>query len=196
MSTGPDLQAQFPRATLAAPHRSRAAPALRAPSSTAASSSTDPVPMSDSAAPDTAPPAPPSGAEAPAPGFEPVLLRADGEQKPRPSLPHYWKPGQSGNPQGRRPGIVRVLQRKYGKHGEQLVEALGDIAFDTSVNAKVRVMALNSLLDRGWGRPRQPLDIDAPGGLVFVLPPGSLPTMAPEPLADIDVPALPAKGTE
>ena len=66
-----------------------------------------------------------------------------------------WAPGRSGNPGGRPGGVaqVRELARRYtGKAVERLVKEMND--GDTS---HARIAAANSVLDRGWGKPTQPL---------------------------------------
>lgn len=66
---------------------------------------------------------------------------------------HLFQPGQSGNPGGRPKNHVQSIARKHtGVAIEALVEALK--------NPKERVPAAIALLDRGWGRPMQPLEGD------------------------------------
>ena len=70
-----------------------------------------------------------------------------------------WAPGQSGNPGGRPAGLseIRALARN---HTTEAIECLlkemrkGD-------TSHARIAAANALLDRGWGRPTQPLAGDA-----------------------------------
>jgi hypothetical protein len=73
-----------------------------------------------------------------------------------------WGPGQSGNPGGRSPRV--------GPNGEtvvQLARAHTSLAIDRLVaiiNAQDDDMALRAavaLLDRGWGKPKETLDLDA-----------------------------------
>lgn len=62
-----------------------------------------------------------------------------------------WRPGQSGNPEGRKPGLAAVLARHHtDKAIETLVRALD--------SPKERVPAAIALLDRGWGRPKEQLE--------------------------------------
>ena len=67
-----------------------------------------------------------------------------------------WKPGQSGNPGGRpkEVGHVRELARQWT---EQAIQTLADIMQDPSQPARARVAAAESLLDRGYGKPTQPI---------------------------------------
>lgn len=63
-----------------------------------------------------------------------------------------FKPGQSGNPAGRRKedASVKELARAYTKPAiEALVKAL------KAKSERTRVAAAEALLDRGWGRPAQ-----------------------------------------
>lgn len=73
-----------------------------------------------------------------------------------------WGKGQSGNPGGRSPRV--------GPNGEtvaELARAHTATAIDTLVevcNDKAhpqRVNAANALLDRGWGKPKETVDVDA-----------------------------------
>ena len=70
-----------------------------------------------------------------------------------------WAPGQSGNPGGR-PGGVAAVRELARNHAAEAIECLlkemrqGD-------TSHARIAAANALLDRGWGRPTQPLAGDA-----------------------------------
>ncbi|WP_426287517.1 hypothetical protein [Luteibacter sp. E-22] len=90
--------------------------------------------------------------------------------------PTTWGKGKSGNPGGRSPRV--------GPNGESIaelarahtVEALatlvavcnGDVGKPdkdnpklTLIEAKDRIAAANAILDRGWGKPKESVDIDA-----------------------------------
>jgi len=73
-----------------------------------------------------------------------------------------WLPGASPNPGGRPKAVVdiRDLARRYS---ETAVATLVSIA-ESGKQESARVAAASALLDRGWGRPTQPLsgDDDAP----------------------------------
>jgi hypothetical protein len=76
-----------------------------------------------------------------------------------------WRPGQSGNPNGRaKPEVdIAALARK---HGPRCIEVAARLL--ASKDEKMRLAAAVALLDRGWGRPAQaitgengqPLQID------------------------------------
>ena len=72
-----------------------------------------------------------------------------------------WKPGTSPNPGGRAKGIVAFLKDQFGEAGESLLTELARIAFNSRVAVRTRVAALTALLDRGWGRPTLPIDLEA-----------------------------------
>jgi hypothetical protein len=68
-----------------------------------------------------------------------------------------WVKGVSANPGGRpkeRPE-VRMLARK---RTEEAVETLAAICSDPEAPHAARVAAAVALLDRGWGKPTQPID--------------------------------------
>jgi hypothetical protein len=81
----------------------------------------------------------------------------------RKPTPASWKPGQSGNPKGRPPeGDKIVLLAR--EHTAAAIEALV-----RSLTGKNAVAAASALLDRGWGRPKAPVEhsgnIDVTGGI-------------------------------
>ena len=90
-----------------------------------------------------------------------------------------FEAGKSGNPSGRPkiPAEVRELARAM------TVEALqtaGEIMRDTQQTGPARMSAVNTILDRAWGKPAQPVDGDGEGGPIqqlveirFVKPDGS-----------------------
>jgi hypothetical protein len=73
-----------------------------------------------------------------------------------------WGKGKSGNPGGRSPRV--------GPNGETVAE-LARAHTATAIDALVRVVtndehpqqvaAANALLDRGWGKPKESIDLDA-----------------------------------
>ena len=80
-----------------------------------------------------------------------------------------FKPGKSGNPGGRLKGVsklvvadVRALARTYG---EDAIEALVSIMGNAKTPPAARVAAAIAVLDRGWGKPSQRMDMA--GGLTL-----------------------------
>ncbi len=69
-----------------------------------------------------------------------------------------FKPGQSGNPGGRPKTLARVqdLARQYT---ETSIKVLGEIMEDESERGATRIAAIQVLLDRGWGKPLQRIDM-------------------------------------
>ena len=77
-----------------------------------------------------------------------------------------FKPGQSGNPSGRpklRLPDGRSLRDLAREHTEECINALIGIVRESD-NDPARRAAATDLLDRGWGKPTQPLagDPDMP----------------------------------
>lgn len=67
-----------------------------------------------------------------------------------------WKPGQSGNPGGRPKGLHKVAELARSKT-EAMIGVLEEIAASPKAPPAARVAAANSILDRGWGKPSQPI---------------------------------------
>lgn len=66
--------------------------------------------------------------------------------------------GKSGNPRGR-PKVVKEIRELAKKHTEDAVKVLVEIMNSTGAKEAARVAAANSILDRGWGRPAQELEL-------------------------------------
>ncbi|MGY2052401.1 DUF5681 domain-containing protein [Methylobacterium sp. JK268] len=89
-----------------------------------------------------------------------------------------FQPGQSGNPGGRPKAIARVRDLAR-EHTETAIAVLVEIATEGESEA-ARVSAASAILDRGYGKPTQPVDGDGEGGpvsltglqVVFVRPDG------------------------
>ena len=67
-----------------------------------------------------------------------------------------FKPGQSGNPGGR-PRVLRDVQELAREKSPEAIETLSNIMHDTKAPSAARVAAANALLDRGYGKPTQPI---------------------------------------
>ena len=71
-----------------------------------------------------------------------------------PKEPHRWKPGQSGNPNGR-PKIVGELRDLARERTAEALETLLSVMTNTEAPAAARVSAAAHILDRGYGKPQQ-----------------------------------------
>ena len=77
-----------------------------------------------------------------------------------------FKPGQSGNPNGRprvRLPDGRSLSDVAKEHTPAALRALVSILRDKQSPAAARVQAATALLDRGWGRPHQSVSAELTG---------------------------------
>lgn len=77
-----------------------------------------------------------------------------------------WRPGQSGNPGGRK-RTDPELQDLLKSYSAMAIKTLADIA-RAGTNERARVMAANSLLDRGLGKPIQRIAGEKDGGGIVV----------------------------
>ncbi len=77
----------------------------------------------------------------------PVSAISDRAQNLKP-----WKPGQSGNPNGRPKGIASRAREIIGDDPSQLLDVLLEIARDTEQKSGDRVAALREYLDRAYGK--------------------------------------------
>ena len=75
-----------------------------------------------------------------------------------------WKPGQSGNPGGR-PREVAEVRDLAREHTPKAIATLAGIMDDAEQPARARVAAAEALLDRGWGRATQPMEVTTPGSI-------------------------------
>ncbi|MBA9067177.1 hypothetical protein FHR71_000907 [Methylobacterium sp. RAS18] len=77
-----------------------------------------------------------------------------------------FQPGQSGNPGGRPKASARVRDAAR-EHTEAALAVLVQIA-KAGESEAARVAAANAILDRGYGKPTQPVDGDGEGGAIPV----------------------------
>jgi hypothetical protein len=66
--------------------------------------------------------------------------------------------GVSGNP-GVRPKELREVIELARAHGPEAIAVLADIMNDPESPPAARVAAANALLDRGWGKPAQAVEL-------------------------------------
>ncbi|MDE2100282.1 MAG: hypothetical protein KGL39_23730 [Patescibacteria group bacterium] len=92
---------------------------------------------------------------------------AENRKKPR---GRPFPPGNSANPGGRPklPEDVKHVRELARQYTEQAIEGLLDALQNGSGPAKVA--AANALLDRGWGKPQQDVDVkmNVSGGIVMI----------------------------
>lgn len=65
--------------------------------------------------------------------------------------------GQSGNPGGR-PKALKDVEEIARSHTPAAMQTLAAICVDPEQPGAARVSAANALLDRGWGKPSQPVE--------------------------------------
>ncbi len=87
------------------------------------------------------------------------------EKKRKPRCgPTTWEKGKSGNPGGRSPRVgpngetVAELARM---HTANAIATLAEVCNGLGNEPRDRIAAANALLDRGWGKPKESVDLDA-----------------------------------
>jgi Family of unknown function (DUF5681) len=82
-----------------------------------------------------------------------------------------WKPGQSGNPSGLPKDPAKIEAKKViadvkamaREAAPKAIETLTAIMEDKDKSAPARVAAAVAILDRGYGRPQQNVEVGPPG---------------------------------
>jgi hypothetical protein len=73
-----------------------------------------------------------------------------------------FQPGRSGNPGGRpSEREISALARRYAP---DIIRAWVDVCRNATDNPSARVAAANALADRGWGKPRQEVEVSGSMG--------------------------------
>ena len=70
--------------------------------------------------------------------------------------------GKSGNPGGR-PKVLGEVQELARLHAPSIIVELARLALKAR-SETARIAAIRELLDRGYGRPRQAVEVSAPAG--------------------------------
>ena len=71
-----------------------------------------------------------------------------------------FRKGQSGNPGGR-PKVLGEVQELARQYAPKAIVELARLALKAK-NETVRIAAIRELLDRGYGRPRQAMEVSVP----------------------------------
>ena len=73
-----------------------------------------------------------------------------------------FRKGESGNPGGR-PRILGEVQELARQHAPSAIVELARLALKAK-SETARIAAIRELLDRGYGRTRQSVEVSTPGG--------------------------------
>jgi hypothetical protein len=71
-----------------------------------------------------------------------------------------FRKGQSGNPGGR-PKVLGDVQELARQHAPRIIVELARLALKAK-SETARIAAIRELLDRGYGRPRQAMEVSVP----------------------------------
>ena len=80
----------------------------------------------------------------------------------RQDKPWLFKPGNSANPSGR-PKVDKTVKALAREHTAAAISRLAEIVNDKTASASAQVQAATALLDRGWGKPLQQLEVGEAG---------------------------------
>lgn len=90
-------------------------------------------------------------------------MKAQSEQRPKQTGKNGnlrpFRKGQSGNPGGR-PKLPRTIVELARERTEEAMRTLIDIAGYEKAPPGARVSAASAILDRGWGKAQQSIDLD------------------------------------
>jgi hypothetical protein len=86
-------------------------------------------------------------------------VEAPSPSRGRPQNLKPWKPGQSGNPKGR-PKREFDLAEQARDHAEKSIKTLVDCLTAKKAPWKDKIAAASELLDRGFGKASQKLDVN------------------------------------
>lgn len=79
-----------------------------------------------------------------------------------------FQPGRSGNPGGR-PRKIAAVQALARQHTVKAIRQLVDCIDDVKASRSERNKASEILLNRGWGAPTQPIDLDGNVGITVIV---------------------------
>jgi len=86
-----------------------------------------------------------------------------------------WLPGTAPNPGGR-PRAIEQVQTLARTHTAEAVATLVEICGNRKAHPSARVAAASAILDRGWGRPMQSVQVEAQASVL----PSELAALSPE----------------
>lgn len=74
-----------------------------------------------------------------------------------------FRPGVSGNPGGR-PKVLAEVRELAREHTEAAIRGLARVLVEKKAPAMARIAAAEALLNRGWGKPAQAVEVSGPDG--------------------------------